>query len=505
MATTRFNNDHALKGGGQMATAEKARRVRTTDRGPPERPLGGEATRPLEVGTIGPNRSFLPDGSLLLRNVPIARTGWMQYAQGEVPLDPPKGPASTPVIYVHRGPEDLFNEETMRSFIGAAVTHQHPPVNVTPENFDHLGKGFILRTYRGDGADDDLLMADIVVKDKWTIDYYGLDRPGEVNCEVSCGYEATYVQTGDGQGKQTNIIGNHLALVPKGRCGPRCAIGDEDTFSSTNVNEETMTTQQTPGKRARVPLADARARVADALADLETAEAEESKGVTVHVHLGGQEQQPAATTTTSPADEGQAGATAATVDAAVEERFTKIEKAQAEQGTVLQEILKAVKEGKAPATSSTADADPEVITEATATMDSAALGTSYQQLLSDAEILVPGFKLPTFDAALKRAATVDRMCNCRRSVLAAVAATKDGAPLLAKANGGAEFDVVGSDCKVVATVFKAAATAKKESNNRSSTGDSGTVPQQPAQKPAMSFAAINEANKKFWSSQGPRA
>ena len=44
--------------------------------------------------------------------------------------------------------------------------------------------------------------------------------------EVSCGYEAEYEQTGDGEGIQTNIVGNHIALVEQGRAGQSYAIND---------------------------------------------------------------------------------------------------------------------------------------------------------------------------------------------------------------------------------------------------------------------------------------
>ena len=44
--------------------------------------------------------------------------------------------------------------------------------------------------------------------------------------EVSCGYDADYEQTSPGKGKQSNIIGNHLALVDQGRAGHAYAIQD---------------------------------------------------------------------------------------------------------------------------------------------------------------------------------------------------------------------------------------------------------------------------------------
>lgn len=486
---------------------EHLRRTRTSDRGPPRGdgpPLGGATTEPLTVGEIGPNRSLLPDGSLLCRNVPIARTGWMQYLPGETPIKASKMPGAAPICYVHRGAEELFSESTMRSFIGCAITHEHPPVNVTPENFAHLGKGFVLRVERGTGADSDCLMADLIIKDKWLIQQVDAGKR-----EVSCGYDADYIQTGEGEGAQANIIGNHLALVERGRCGPRCAIGDEDTLSSTVIHEETdMTTQATQGTRARVPLSEARARVADAEADLRAAEAaEKEQGVHVHVHMGGAAPK---TEGTPPADDdGKPGAKATTLDAATEQRLSVLEQGQAEINASVKEILAAVKAGTPlPKTEVKEGEDLEEKTEATATMDSAALANGYSQFLAQAEILVPGFKLPTFDAAATRHSTVDRMCSGRRTVLGVLAANDAGRALLGSVNGGKEFDVVGASCADVAVAFKAAAAAKGAMNNRNATGDSGTLPNQAAQPSTQrlkSWAEINEENKKFWSGQGPRA
>lgn len=482
-----------------MAT-QQPQRVRTADRGPPGDgpPLGGTATDPLVVGDIGPNRSLLPDGSMLCRNVPIARTGWMHYMPGETPIEPSKQPGASPVCFVHRGPEALFADEFMRSVVGIAIVHEHPPVPVTPANFAHLGKGFVLRCWRGDGQDSDCLMADLIIKDKWLIEQ--IDRNKR---EVSLGYEAHYEQTGEGKGEQSDLLANHLALVEKGRCGPRCAIGDEDTISSTVINEDIhMTTQAKPGTRARIPLTEARARVADALADLENAETAEDKGVTVHVHLGAEAKKEEEVKDPVPTEK------AVTLDAAVEERFTKIEAGQSELKGTLETILKAVTAGGAAAPQKTeaTEEDLETISEATATMDSAALANGYQQFVAQAEILAPGFKLPTFDAAAKRHATVDRMCNGRRAVLGALQASAEGSALLASVNGGKEFDVIGATCPDVAVAFKAAATAKAAANNRSSTGDSGRLPlPQTAAPRQLSMAEINAANRKYWAQQGPRA
>jgi hypothetical protein len=73
--------------------------------------------------------------------------------------------------------------------------------------------------------------------------------------------------------------------------------------------------------------------------------------------------------------------------------------------------------------------------------DSAALQTSpFQQMIAQAEILVPGFRVPTFDSALPRAKTVDSMCATRRSGAGRAHRTTDGAALLASVSDDG-FDV----------------------------------------------------------------
>lgn len=149
--------------------------------------------------------------------MPIARTGEMIYGDGETPLESDdKG-----VVRIMRDEEEVFRPETMASFEGKAFTISHPEQFVDPNNWADLAKGILQNVRRGEGDQSDDLLADILVTDAVAI---GLVKRGLR--EVSCGYEAEYIQTGDGQGRQTNIIGNHLALVEQGRAGPAYAIND---------------------------------------------------------------------------------------------------------------------------------------------------------------------------------------------------------------------------------------------------------------------------------------
>jgi uncharacterized protein len=167
---------------------------------------------------LGPRQELTPEKFLLCRDVPIARTGTMLYAEGEIPgLTAVDG-----IVRVDRDPAEVFREETLASFEGKAFTLDHPAEDVIPENWSRLAKGIVENVRRGAGIDDDLMLADILVTDQKAIEQI---REKGLR-EVSAGYDASYEQTVEGRARQFNIIGNHVALVDQGRCGYRCAIGD---------------------------------------------------------------------------------------------------------------------------------------------------------------------------------------------------------------------------------------------------------------------------------------
>lgn len=164
-----------------------------------------------------------PEGYLLCLDVPIARTGVMEYAADEVPGELSED-ADGSVVLVSRSAADVFAPETMASFEGKSVTVDHPGEFVTPENWQALTVGICQNVRRGEGDSRDLLLADLLITDAHAIE---LVRGGLR--EVSCGYDADYEAMAPGVGRQHNIMGNHIALVPRGRCGARCKINDKDT------------------------------------------------------------------------------------------------------------------------------------------------------------------------------------------------------------------------------------------------------------------------------------
>lgn len=158
-----------------------------------------------------------PEGYLVCVGVPIARTGEMVYGAGETPIEP--GPDGRVVI--QRDAEEVFRPETIASFEGKSFTVLHPKDFVDPSNWKELTNGLVQNVRRGTGEQENDLVADILVTDAEAIK---LVKDGVR--EVSCGYDAEYIETGKGRGVQKNIVGNHVALVDEGRAGTSYAIND---------------------------------------------------------------------------------------------------------------------------------------------------------------------------------------------------------------------------------------------------------------------------------------
>lgn len=154
-----------------------------------------------------------PSGGIVCTGVPIARTGTQEYLAGELGLDgdPEK------VIRVTRTPEEVFAPEAMASFEGCPVTDDHPPESVTAVNFGQYSKGHAQNVRR----EGEYLVADLHIEDAVLADQV-LHRAKR---EVSCGYTTTYVPSGSGY-CQTNIRGNHVAVVLRGRAGSEVSIKD---------------------------------------------------------------------------------------------------------------------------------------------------------------------------------------------------------------------------------------------------------------------------------------
>ena len=187
---------------------------------------------------ISDNMIKTKDGFLICQNVPISRTGKQEYLDTELYEIGGVGK----IIKVNREEEEVFSDEAIASFEGKPFTNEHPSELVNPENFNKYVKGHIQNVRRGKGKFKDNLVADIFVNDIGTIEDIQNGKR-----EISCGYECEDIEGEDGELYQTNIRGNHIALVSRGRAGSKVAIRDkqinkrEEQSTMENQVKENMT------------------------------------------------------------------------------------------------------------------------------------------------------------------------------------------------------------------------------------------------------------------------
>lgn len=417
---------------------------------------------------LGKKRELTPEGFLICFDVPIARTGQMIYGPDETPIEP----NDDGYVRIDRDEDEVFRPETIASFAGKPVTNDHPPEDVTPDNWKEYDVGTVLNPRRGTGAEDDLLIADLLIKDKQAIQDV-LDGKRE----VSAGYDADYEETGEGRGRQRNIIANHVALVEEGRCGPRCAIGDR-SFKPSFTEKSKMKINDLLRRAFK-------AKDEKELEDIaRDAEGEVAGEHHVHVHLPGA----GAAMTDEEAEEARRKKEAddKTHDADEHEsRIASLEEGHKKILEMLAEINKKIggardgeseeerkeKENKDRARDE--EAEDELEEEAPVgtgdaarkARDSVYLEDSFQETVSLAEILAPGIRIPTFDRKADPKASLDSICRLRRSALDLAYGQPDTRGFIDEANGGRKFDIQHMSCGAVRTLFRSVAAMKKAANN----------------------------------------
>ena len=184
-------------------------------------------------------RAYSPEGYLVVRDCPLARTGEQLYAESEVR----DGGSKTKTVKVMRRPEDVFRPETLASFEGKDILLDHPSDGnlVGPQTWRDHTRGHLQNVRRA----GDFMLADLLIKDPEAIKAV---ETGDQN-ELSAGYDAEYVEDGPGRYHQENIIGNHGALVKTGRCGEECRVLDHALEVRSEPMAITVTTDRAiPGK-----------------------------------------------------------------------------------------------------------------------------------------------------------------------------------------------------------------------------------------------------------------
>lgn len=146
----------------------------------------------------------------LFRSVPFARTGWQDYMAAEL------GVEGSGLVRVFRS--DLEVKRSAQTFEGVPITVDHPSTLLTPQTADPPTVGLVSAVSFDEATQQ--LRGDLLI---WEPKAIG--QVAEGIRELSGGYAADYQPRGGGEYEQTQIKGNHVALVPAGRSGHAQRIG----------------------------------------------------------------------------------------------------------------------------------------------------------------------------------------------------------------------------------------------------------------------------------------
>lgn len=164
----------------------------------------------------------------LVADARVARTGIQIYLGREV------GRPEMEKVRVYRPEAEVFSDKALASFAHRPVTNDHPSEAVGARNWKKHSVGMT----GGDIArDGEFVRVPMTVMDQVAIDAVEAGKR-ELSMGYACDLDFTAGTTPAGEAYdavQTNIRGNHLAIVAAGRAGPQCRIGDSWAAISTKL------------------------------------------------------------------------------------------------------------------------------------------------------------------------------------------------------------------------------------------------------------------------------
>lgn len=173
----------------------------------------------------------------------------------------------------YRPPTQVFDDKSLASFKLVPITDEHPPQMLTSQNARQYAVGAVGENIRRDGNH---IAATIAIHDAATIAKMDGGKT-QVSCGYDCELDETPGTTPDGErydAVQTNIVGNHLALVHNARAGAAAAVrmdaayrADSDSPTRPQPRKDTMNLEQ-----ALAALAAANEKIGALTARADTAE-----------------------------------------------------------------------------------------------------------------------------------------------------------------------------------------------------------------------------------------
>jgi HK97 family phage prohead protease len=163
----------------------------------------------------------------------VARTGVQVYRGSEV------GRPDKEFVRVYRPHDEVFNEDSLKSYTHRPVTNDHPPVPVNAANWKQYSKGQTGGEVVRDGT---FVRVPMVVMDQQAISDYDAGKR-QLSLGYSCALQFKDGVSPDGEAfdaVQTNIRANHLAMCKQARGGPELKIGDDENDPALISMKEMM-------------------------------------------------------------------------------------------------------------------------------------------------------------------------------------------------------------------------------------------------------------------------
>ena len=152
-------------------------------------------------------------------NARTARTGIQVYSGFEV------GRPDMKAVNVYRDEAEVFSKSSLDTFANIPITVGHPEAAVNAQTWRDKAVGNTLEEVLRDG---EYLKIGLKIMDASAV-----QAVKDGTRELSVGYETQLLwedgKAPDGtpyQAKQTGIVANHIAIVPRGRAGSKARIGD---------------------------------------------------------------------------------------------------------------------------------------------------------------------------------------------------------------------------------------------------------------------------------------
>lgn len=203
----------------------------------------------------------------LVADCKVARTGIQEYMGSELGDD--KEASRTYRIY--RPEDEVFKKDALQSYAYRPITMGHPPEGVTADNWKKEAIG----TVGGDVArDGDYIRVPMMIADANAIKSIS-DGTRQISMGYSCSLDWTPGTAPDGTAYdaiQRDLKMNHAAIVPAGRAGPECRLGDNSRVRiSPQQKDQPMTKSVTIDGKSYEVADDAVAAIAKLQADAKKA------------------------------------------------------------------------------------------------------------------------------------------------------------------------------------------------------------------------------------------